>query len=223
MPYTNITKPSSTTYTTLSKSVDFPQYGFVVYGTAKYGILDVYTPVKHPKIIDSYDKNYQNTYSSFNPLFRGYSQSFSVSSSATLDKCSFYLKKIGSPAGNAVAKIYAITGTYGTNALPTGTALATSDNFDVSAVASDFNLYSFNFSGVNKIKLTPNYYCLTLEYAGGTATNTINVGSDIVSLIHGGNAGINSLGSWTTITSPQTDFIFYIYKTDSYTNIAKPS
>ena len=50
-----------------------------------------------------------------------------------LNSAEFYLKKKGSPTGNAVVKIYAHSGTYGTSSVPTGSALATSDNFDVSA------------------------------------------------------------------------------------------
>ena len=55
----------------------------------------------------------------------GTGQSF-TGNGGTLDSCVFELGKSGSPTGNAVAKIYNHTGTYGTSSKPTGAALATS-------------------------------------------------------------------------------------------------
>jgi len=78
-------------------------------------------------------------------------QSFTGDGNA-LNSCKFYLQKSGSPTGNAVATLYAHTGTFGTNGTPTGAALATSDNFDVSTLTTNLQLITFNFSGVEKIR-----------------------------------------------------------------------
>lgn len=48
MPYTNVAKPTDSTYTKQTKSVDFPQYGTAIYGTSKYGIQNNYTSTSKP-------------------------------------------------------------------------------------------------------------------------------------------------------------------------------
>lgn len=224
MPYTTVTKPISTAYSSLNRDIiNYPVYGVAIYGTSKYGLGNPYTPIKSPSLFDNYDQKYQNADLTFSTLFRGYSESFQVLSSGTLSHCAFLLKKLGSPTGNLVSKIYAIGGTYGTNAIPTGSALAASDNFSVSALSQDYNLHTITFSGVNQITLSPNYYCVTLEYASGTATDTVKAGADQVFWQHGGNAGAYALGSWSNISSPRTELVFYVYKNPNYTTISKPT
>ena len=48
MSYTKINKPTGTTYTKQSRSVNYPQYGTAIYGTSKYGIVNNYTSVSKP-------------------------------------------------------------------------------------------------------------------------------------------------------------------------------
>lgn len=130
----------------------------------------------------------------------------------TLDSCKFYLSKTGSPTGNAVAKIYAHSGTFGTNSVPTGSALATSDNLDVSGVTGSFALYTLLFSGANRITLANGTnYCLVIEYTGGDASNYISSAQDSTSPTHAGNrANQNPSNTWFNNSSTR-DSIFYIY------------
>ncbi len=47
--YTNIPKPTGTPYTNLERSAsDYPQYGYAIYGTSKYGIQNTYTSIAKP-------------------------------------------------------------------------------------------------------------------------------------------------------------------------------
>ena len=165
-------------------------------------------------IIDSYSENNQSAQPRLNSdgIF-GIGQSFSNTNANTLDSCKFYLKKGGSPTGNAVAKIYAHSGTYGTSSIPTGSSLATSDNFDVSNLSTSFGLKIFSFSGVNRISLSASTnYVITVEYNGGDADNYVSVGNDNTSPTAGGNYSQTTDGiNWGS--SATQDVCFYVYGT----------
>ena len=78
----------------------------------------------------------------------------------TLTSCKFNLQKAGSPTGNCYARLYAVTGTIGTDAVPTGSVLATSDAKDVSTISTSTGLVEFSFSGAEQYELqaSTNYY-----------------------------------------------------------------
>jgi len=127
----------------------------------------------------------------------------------------FYIAKVGSPTGNAHAVLYAITGTYGTNAVPTGSALATSDDFDISTFGTTHSLKTFTFSGAQQYVMQDStYYCIEFENpaSGGGAFldthNYIRFGIDITSSTHSGNGSYYRNGSWSVSTN---DRIFYVY------------
>jgi hypothetical protein len=131
---------------------------------------------------------------------------------AVLNSAKFYLQKYGSPTGNVVACIYAHSGTYGTSSVPSGAALATSDNVDVSGLSTSLALVEFVFSGANKITLanaTP--YIVSVEYSAGDGSNFLYVGDDTATLAHGGNY-CRYTGSWGAF--PTNDAIFYVYGDD---------
>jgi hypothetical protein len=128
-------------------------------------------------VIDSYDTSHQDSTTFLNGSTLALGQSF-TGNGATVTQAQFYLNKTGSPTGNAVAKIYAETHStaYGTDSIPTGTALATSDNFDVSTLTTTLALVSFTFSGGNQIVLTNgSLYVVTIEYTG-TGTDFLGDG-----------------------------------------------
>jgi len=129
-----------------------------------------------------------------------------------LDSAQFFLIKTGSPTGSAFAKIYATTGTFGTNAKPTGSALATSDAVDISTVTSSYSLISFAFTGVNAITLTNGVnYCVVVSSNNGDGSNLLTVGSDSTSATHAGNSSRSSdETTWSTLLAA-SDLIFYLY------------
>ena len=168
-------------------------------------------PLKSPvadHVVDSYsESNYDQDYNLYSGSIVGRGQSFTGDGS-DISKATFYLKKTGSPTGNAVAKLYAHTGTYGTNGTPTGAALATSDNFDVSTLSGSMALVDFSFSTPYTLA-NGTYYVITIEYSGGDGSNYVVVGHDTSSSSHGGNRCYTSDGSsWTSNTG---DVIFYVY------------
>ncbi len=161
-------------------------------------------------IVDSYSESNQSLN---RPLYNGstikYGQSF-TGDGGTLNSVKFYLYKTGSPTGNVIAAIYAHSGTFGTNSVPTGSALATSDNFDVSTLTASYQLISFTFSGANKITLTNGtYYVVVVEYGGGDSSNRLQVGYDTSSPTHSGNESFY-VSSWNYLVDG--DACFYVYK-----------
>lgn len=163
-------------------------------------------------VIDSYSETNRNTDEDLMGTFQsGYGQSITGNGS-TIGSAQFYLRKSTSPTGNAVAKIYAISGIHGTNAVPSGSALATSDNVDVSTIPTASNtLITFTFSGVNQITLTnTTNYIITIEYTGGNGSNFIDVGVDASSPTHAGNASFFDT-SWHSTSS--YDICFYVNDT----------
>src|SRR5262249_25971905 len=78
----------------------------------------------------------------------GAAQSF-TGDGGQLKSVKFDLSKVGAPTGYAVAQIYAITGTFGSTAKPSGSALASSNPLDVSSLPTSFALSEFTFSGLN--------------------------------------------------------------------------
>lgn len=133
-----------------------------------------------------------------------------------LTSVKFYCAKFGSPTGNAVAKLYAHSGTFGTNGVPTGAALATSGNVDVSTFPTQptHTLFEFTFTGANQYALVAGTkYFITIEYSGGDASNQVYVGVDDSASTHEGNGAYLIGTTWTTISQ---DTIFYVYTTGDF-------
>jgi hypothetical protein len=106
--------------------------------------------------------------------------------------------KTGSPTGNAVVKIYAHSGTFGTSSVPTGSALATSDNLNVSTLSTSAATVEIAFSGANQYQtVNSTKYVFALEYTGGDASNYILLDVDTSSPAHSGNAIAFFGGSWS--------------------------
>jgi len=162
--------------------------------------------------MDSYsESNYVSGSSLYSGSVTYRGQAFAVSSTKDVGSCVFYMKKRGSPTGNAVAYLYAHTGTYGVNGKPTGDPIATSDNLDVSTLTTSPELTTFTFSNLNKITLNSGTkYFVVVYYNGGDINNYIDVGKDNSSPTHGGTSVYSSDGStWNSSTS--VNFCFYVY------------
>jgi hypothetical protein len=170
--------------------------------------------IKNMKLIDSYSEDNKDSFdAAFNGSINFYAQSFLNADICILDSCKWFLSKFGSPTGNIYAQIYAHSGTYGTNSVPTGSALAVSDPVDVSTLTAfaTFGLKMFTFSGSNRIILSAGtYYELVLTYNGGNDSNCPFVGFDASTPTAPGNSATSNGGiSW----SPNNgrDMCFYVY------------
>lgn len=127
------------------------------------------------------------------------------------------IKKDGSPTGNAVAKVYAHSGTYGTSSVPTGAALATSANLDVSTLTTSMQDIEFLFSGANQITLTSGTkYFISIEYSGGDASNCVRLATDNTSPTHAGNEASYQSSAWTAASGYDNIFYLYTYDLDTF-------
>src|ERR1035437_2621786 len=163
-----------------------------------------------PSIIDSYSESHQsNSYTLYSGAKLYVGQSFTNISPITLDSGKFYLKKSGTPTGNATLQIWSHAGTFG-NGYP-ASLLATSGNFDVSTLTTAYGLITFSFSGANRITLSANTnYCVVINYSGGNSSNYLVVGTDNVTHLAPGNVSYSYNGtSWGT--SSGEDVCFYVY------------
>jgi len=103
------------------------------------------------------------------------------------------LKKVGTPTGNLTCKIYAITGSFGTTSTPTGAALATSVNFDVSTLTTSYLPKEIAFTTQTLLAASTNYF-VTWEYSGGDVSNYVHIEGDSTGT-HAGNNAVNT-GLW---------------------------
>lgn len=88
-------------------------------------------------LIDSYGSKNYNAQGEVYSVYPARGLAFTTPTTAyTLDSVSFYIRRYGTLSGNCYAKLYAATGTIGTDAVPTGSALATSAAVSASAIYS---------------------------------------------------------------------------------------
>ena len=167
-------------------------------------------------IIDNYSFSNQNavTAISTNDAQNGIGTSFSVTTSDTLDRVIFNCSRDLLAVGNAYAKIYELTGTIGTNALPTGSAIATSNIVNVTniPVSPTYAQTVFMFSNSEKIVLQDNHnYFLTIECTISSGNNkSLLVGIDTNTGNVGQNAAyLNSSFVWKDASSFDIPFVVY--------------
>lgn len=167
------------------------------------------------QFIDSYyDASYFNHRGLYAANTTECAQSFTASGTYEIDSLRVRMCKFGSPTGTAVARIYAHTGTYGTSSVPTGSVLATSGTLDVSTLSGSDSWITFEFTGSNRIILNSGtYYCISIYYNGGDASNQVWVGMKGTGA-HGGNESYYSGGAWNISGSPTYDVVFYLLGLD---------
>lgn len=120
----------------------------------------------------------------------------------------FLLATNGAPTGAAVAKIYAHSGTFGSSAVPTGAALATSNPFAVSVLTATPTLIALLFSGSNRITLVDAAkYFVVIEYSAGSIGNSVDVYYQL-SGSHDGNAATFDSPTWSAYAG--SDLAFYV-------------
>lgn len=182
-------------------TMDETTYAYMIKSGNDY-ILDPYT------ILDFYSKNNQSSDITFNTTNNrnAIGQAFtSGGSNAVLNAVQFYLSKTGNPLNNITAVLYAATGTIGTDGLPTGGALATSEPIASSTLTGSFALYTFIFSTPYNL-LANTKYAISLENTP-EAGATVLVGTDSTSPTHAGNTYHRDTAAYVSV--PSHDTIFY--------------
>lgn len=86
----------------------------------------------------------------------GYGQAFKVKTVGAkykLTQCVFGIRKISGAYGHLKAVLYDVTGTYGTDAKPTGSALAESELVNIDDLTLAYQQVAFNFTGANQYEV----------------------------------------------------------------------
>jgi hypothetical protein len=160
-------------------------------------------------IMDSYSESNESveyTLYSGGQIARG--QTF-TGNGDDVTKAVFNIRKNGSPTGSAYAKIWASTGTCGTNGTPTGSAVATSNALDVATLQTSRQLETLTF-GTPYTTVNTTCYVITLTYNGGDVDNNVGMGHDNSSPSHDGNRVYSDdESSWTGQNT--VDACFYVY------------
>ena len=162
------------------------------------------------QLIDSYNLTYQSNGQQVQATYPGAAHSF-IGRAGDLRYVKFYVKKEGSPAGNATAVLYAHSGNYGTSSVPTGAALGTSDTIDVSELGTNYSLITFTFTGAQQYTMIEGVkYCIALAYSGGDISNRLVAGHGIETVYgHPGNLSAVIGGSWVAVAP--SNLCFYVY------------
>ena len=130
-----------------------------------------------------------------------------------LTQAVFYLYTGAGSPGTLNAVLYAMTGTYGTNGKPTGSALATSGNVSGTGLGGSYGLVTFTFSGAQQYVMSANTnYCIVVQATSGTfdGSDYVEVGADNSGVLTGyGNVATYLNSAWSTSSSIMT--IFYVY------------
>jgi hypothetical protein len=144
--------------------------------------------------------------------FTGIGQSFTTPASTTATRnlgcyarSRFYIKKVGSPTGSIVSRLYTHGGSLGTTSVPT-TRLASSINVDVSTLQTASSLVEFPFDKPWYQFASGTNYVVTLEFTGST-TDYVVAGYDASAPSHAGNMCVHGTGSWTAQAG--RDLCFY--------------
>ena len=127
----------------------------------------------------------------------------------TVNVCSFYLKKVGSPTAFMTAKIYAHSGTWGSTGVPS-TLLATSSPIASSELTTSFQLVYFSFPTAYTTTNGTKYVCVLDFTATGSDTNYIELGGDWINKTHSGNACYNMPASTGWNYSTNIEICFYV-------------
>jgi hypothetical protein len=126
-----------------------------------------------------------------------------------LTQVKFYLERYGDPTGNVTAQLFAATGTVGTDAKPTGSALATSANYDLATFPTDPTLLTFTFATPYELAASTDYCIVIVNPASGIDTsNYVNMGIDESSSSYAGNRFYYNSSAWTA--SSTNDYAFYV-------------
>ena len=139
----------------------------------------------------------------------GQAQSFQNGVNAQyLTRVRVFMKKVGSPTGNLTSKLYANASAHGGgDDIPTGSALATSVNFDVSKLTTSYLEYEIAFTTLFEMTASTDY-CIAFEYTGGDGSNFVDIQGDTTGS-HSGNQSDLVAAVWTAAAAEDLGFKVY--------------
>jgi hypothetical protein len=128
-----------------------------------------------------------------------------------LTKATFCLRRTGSPTGYAHVALYVMNGTFGVDGKPIGSALATSDDFDVSTLTTSYTWYNFTFSSAQQyVMQAEEFYCIVYQNPSSgffNSTNFVLAGMNTDPTYEGNRIGY--VNEW--VGDNAFDSSFYVY------------
>lgn len=190
---------------TTGAAIEHPSSGAFGYTSLTFSgnTYDILNSISAGTLVDSNDAG--SSGKSLNDVTSAVSQSF-TGTAGRLSMVRVRMVKVGSATGNAVAKLYAHSGTYGTSSVPTGAALAESEAVDVSGIGGSYEDVEFDF-GDRYLLSASTYYCIVIEYNDGTSSDYVNIQYDS-SGAHGGNQAAYTT-SWSAESTNDLRFLLY--------------
>lgn len=163
--------------------------------------------------------------STLNNRFSAAGQTFNSTEKFTLVNATFRLWKVGNPTGTAHAVVYLTQGTAGVDATPTGSALAVSDDFDISTLGGAAASYNFTFSGANQIVCQANTdYCVIFQLDDAVvidgAVNYVRIQTETVASADDGNCIDYDNSAWNSYAAAARGTYFIIYGDSFWNDIA---
>lgn len=145
-----------------------------------------------------------------NGTILGQAQSFQNGVNAQyLTRVRVNLKKVLLPTGNLTAKLYANASAHGSgDDIPTGAALATSVNFDVSKLTTAYKEYEIAFT-TQYLMAASTDYVIAFEYSGGDASNYVHVQGDVTGTHTGNQSDLVAGPTWTAAAAEDLGFEVY--------------
>jgi hypothetical protein len=149
---------------------------------------------------------YYSTTAALSATITSRGQSFTGNGS-NLMSVSWFVTAVGLPTGaNVVAEVFAHSGTYGVDGVPTGSALATSSPLDIANMPLDPQEVAFDFDGTFNLVNGTRYF-VTVRSTVPDDDDTIAVAVDNSGSDHAGNPASLS-GSWSADTN---DLCFTVF------------
>lgn len=181
---------------------DKPQEGSVRVNDGNDDIMERYNTYDATWNFANYDSDVTGTY-----LRDATGQSF-IANGETIKRVQLMLKKLGTPTGTFTCSIYAHSGTYGVDGIPTGSPLGTSQSVNIANMSTNYRTLEFDFSGVATVKGTPYYIVLDMTGLTQDINNKLIIGYDASSAFGGTSANKPIAGSWTADAT--NDWVFNV-------------
>jgi hypothetical protein len=175
-------------------------------------IFDNATNQNFDGYVDGYDKSNANADAAFQTGgIVEVGQCF-TSNGGKLSWVGFYLRQQSFAAlYNGTARLYAVSGTPGSSAIPTGSALATSRSIYFGDILASKVMVYFDFSDADYDMTDGTDYFVTVEYpdGGNEQSDAIFYGYDSSSPTHSGNLASRTGSTWSADSAK--DLIFVVY------------
>lgn len=158
-------------------------------------------------LLDSYTVN-NNDHTQCDDVVTAIAQGFTTPNDGNnyaLSEIDWNLKRVGTIAGNMNALLYAQGGTWGTNGVPTGSALDTSSSQLQSSLTTSYAFVAF--TGFSGYVMSPNtHYMAVFNCDLNDGTHFVDAGEDTVSPAQAGNSSQFFSGVWHSQAGEQIDF-----------------